>query len=141
MIQRIQTLWLLLCAICASLAFTLPFGISFVSEIGTESVAGEPMNALTDKLVAIFTINIIICSLLAIASFKKRNIQKLLTIIAILHAVIGLAYMIYAATFQTDSTSLSYGVVMPFLALVFASLALKGIHKDDKLVKNLDRLR
>ena len=141
MIQRIQTVWLFLCAACASLAFVLPFGTSFVSEVGTDNVDGNAMNALTHNPVALFIINIIICSLIAMFSYKKRNIQKLLTIIAIIHAIVGIGFMIYLAMFQSESTSLSYGIVAPFLAFVFALLALKGIRKDDKLVKNLDRLR
>ena len=141
MIQRIQTIWLLLCAACAGLAFVLPFGTSFVSAVGTDNVEGEPMTALTHQLVMIFIINIIICSLGAIFLYKKRNIQQLLTIIAILHSIVGIAFMVYTAMFQSNHTSLSYGIVAPFLAFVFALLALKGIRKDEKLVKNLDRLR
>jgi hypothetical protein len=141
MIQRIQTLWLLLCALCASLAFILPFGTSFVSEIGTERVDGEAMNALKNQIVTVPVIMIIINCLVAIFLYKKRPIQILLAVIAIFLIITCIGLMVYLAMFETNGASLSYGIVAPVLALIFGLFALKGIRKDEKLVKNLDRLR
>lgn len=142
MIQRIQTIWLLLCASCAGLTFLLPFGTNNnVSEVGTESVMGEPMTAKTHTIVAIFAICIIACSFIAIFSYKNRAVQKLFGLITILQTLVGLAFMIYVAGFQTEHTSIQYGIIIPFFAFIFSILALKAIRKDEKLIKNLDRLR
>lgn len=141
MIQRIQTIWLLLCAACAGLAFKIPFGTSFVSEVGTDNVGGLEMTAANTMLVLPIVSLIIINALVAIILYKKRNIQILITSIVLISTLACLGIMIYMAGFQVEYRSIAYGIVAPFLAFIFSLLALKGIRKDNKLVKNLDRLR
>lgn len=141
MIQRIQSIWLLLAAICASLAFFIPFGTEFVSELNTKTVLGEGMNAKNNTVVLIIIADIILCALIAIFSYKNRKVQKAFCMIIIILSLACIGFMIYTAEFAVENTSVRLGIITPILSLVFAILALQGVRKDDKLVKNLDRLR
>ena len=141
MIQRIQTVWLLLAAICAGLSFFIPFGLEFVSDMGTESVEGVGMNAQNNTLVLIIMADIILCSLIAIFSYKNRKVQKAFALIVILLSLAAMGYMVYAAEFAKENTSIRLGIISPILSMIFGFLGLNGIRKDDKLVKSLDRLR
>ena len=141
MIQRIQSVWLLLAAICAGLTFFVPFGKEFVSAANTIQVNADGMTAFTDQVVLIISICMMASALLTIFVYRNRKIQKYITAILILQALLCAAYMVYASEFQLENTSIRFGIVAPVLSFVFASLAYKGISNDDKLVKNLDRLR
>jgi len=141
MIQRIQSVWLLLAAVCAGLTFFVPFGTEFVSALDTRQVNADGMNAHTNPVVLIITLCMIASALLNIFVYKKRKIQKYVTAVLILQGLLCVAYMVYATEFQHENTSIRFGIVAPVLSIIFASLAYKGISNDDKLVKNLDRLR
>ncbi len=141
MIQRIQTVWLFLAAICASLAFFIPFGTEFISELNTKVVVGEGMNAINNTAVLIIIADIILCAFIAIFSYKNRKVQKAFCLIIILLSIACIGFMVYTTEFQVENTSTRLGILAPLFSLIFSFLALRGVRKDDKLVKNLDRLR
>ncbi len=141
MIQRIQTVWLFLAAVCASLAFFVPFGTEFTSEINTENVQGIGMNAINNIVVLIIVADIILCAFIAIFSFKNRKVQKAFCLIIVLLSLACIGFMIYLTEMKAENTSIRLGIIAPILSLVFGVLALNGVRKDDKLIKNLDRLR
>ena len=141
MIQRIQTVWLLLVIISASVAFVLPFGTEFVSAMDTTAVAGEPMTALTNSIVLFIIADIILSAFIAIFTFKNRKTQKVFCILIILMSIVCAEFMDYTTLFEGENRSLGLGIIAPALSFVFSILAFSGIQKDDKLVKNLDRLR
>lgn len=141
MIQRIQTVWLLLAALTASIAFFVPFAIEFISEMDTTEVAGTGMNAVNNILVLILIADIILCALIAIFTFKNRKVQKAFCVIIILLSIVCAGFMVYTAEFETTNRTIRLGVIAPVLSFIFGFFALSGVRKDDKLVKNLDRLR
>ncbi len=142
MIQRIQTIWLLLAILSASIAFFLPFAVEFSSAIDTTVVEGEGLNAINNILATILIGDIIVCGFIGIGTFKKRKIQKAFCVIVSLLSAVCIAYMIYAAEFEEGvQRKISFGVIAPILSFVFGILAFNGVRKDDKLVKSLDRLR
>ena len=141
MIQRIQTVWLLLVIISACIAFFLPFGTEFVSAIDSTAVAGKAMNALNNTIVLFLIADIIICAIIAIFTFKNRKTQKIFCILIILMSIVNAAFIIFTTTFEAENKILGFGIIAPLLTFIFAILAFRSIQKDDKLVKNLDRLR
>jgi peptidoglycan/LPS O-acetylase OafA/YrhL len=90
-----------------------------------------------------FTI-VILLALLALFSFKNRGLQKLLsTIVLLLNSVVlgFLAYTLLIVPGEINFSEKGIWVVVPFISIVCIVLALKGIQRDDNLVKSADRFR
>jgi peptidoglycan/LPS O-acetylase OafA/YrhL len=120
MIQRIQTLWL-------ALIIGLMIALAYLS---------DSMNPIQ----IIIPILIVVCSLIAIVSYKKRKIQ-----LKWCYAVLGIliVYFVFIAIDLKSVCHLSLilKTTFPLLAIIFDLLAIRGIKKDEKLVRSLDRLR
>lgn len=152
MIQRIQSLWLFLAAVALIAVLFLPVG-KFVMPHGlyectafkmTQAGDVPPLN-LPVWFIGILSGLASFFSFLAIFFFKKRSQQIRYTWIAFLFKAIlasGLISMFVYFKSVLDSW-VGYGpaVLMPFLGLILDFLAIKGIKKDDALVKSLDRIR
>ncbi len=146
MIQRIQTIFLVLAAACAFGLFGLPFATSAVSADTTSLFADGIFNIHDHTaLLALF------CgagglALIAIFLFNNRKSQLLLGRLAIVADILGIVlviYLMYQDGTQAGAAEVQeqLGVGLPILFLVFAFLALRNISKDEKLVKSMDRLR
>ena len=141
MIQRIQSVWLLLAAICAFVTYTT------ILYAGTLADGTKRLFALGDQflLVAII-IALGALSLICIFLFKNRKLQFRLTIVAILLTV-GYLFLQYLRVEEfkkvnaVQTGSYQVAALLPILMIIFLILAARAIYKDDKLVKSLDRLR
>lgn len=141
MIQRIQSVWLLLAAIFAFLTYPLVLYVGKVAD-GTERqfLLGDHF------LLMMFIIALGVLSLICIFLFKNRKTQFRLTIVTI---VLTVAYLflqyVTIEQFKKDNLivtgSYKVAALLPILIIVALILAARGIYKDDKLVKSLDRLR
>ena len=139
MLQRFQTLWLLLAAIFAFLTFKLPF------YSGSKTIKGimQPdvrLDAASQILILILTGIVILFCFISLFLYKNRKKQLTLTVINIILSVILLVlYFLQIQKFQTGIISLSclFTLAIP----LFLFLAARGIWKDEKLIKSLDRLR
>jgi hypothetical protein len=139
MIQRFQSLWLLLAAIFAFLTFKLPF------YSGSKKIQGviQPdvrLNAASQIFILILTGTVILLCFIALFLYKNRKKQLTLTIINIILSIVLLVlYFLQIQKFETGIISLSclFTLVIP----IFLFLAARGIGKDEKLIKSLDRLR
>jgi hypothetical protein len=143
MIQRIQSVWLLLAAICGFL--TTEAAIFKATLQGN----GQPYSMMaTDSLLLFAVIMGTAClCLIGIFLFKKRPIQFKLSIIGIILSVLALALQVkmvegYKSTTPTMiKGTYQFGGLLPVLMIIFLILAARAIYKDEKLVKSLDRLR
>jgi peptidoglycan/LPS O-acetylase OafA/YrhL len=81
-------------------------------------------------------------ALISIFNFKNRVLQKRITGISVLLVLVTCVWIYYYASF-IPGTDINYGagIFMPVLALVFCFLALRGIRKDEQLLKSAERLR
>jgi len=154
MIQRIQSLYLLLAVVAVALLFFFPIAELLVDKEFTflfryrglyELKHGQEILKIASYPLAIlFSINMII-SLITIFKFKNRILQLRLCIINILLLIasLALAYYFIAFAFTDFQDTVRYGIValMPVLAAIFSFLAYKGIQKDEKLIKSIDRIR
>ena len=139
MLQRFQSLWLLLAAIFAFLTFKLPF------YSGSKTIKGiiQPdvrLDAASQILILILTGLVILLCFIALFLYKNRKNQLTLTVINIILSVVLLVlYFLQIQKFQTGIISLSclFTLVIP----LFLFFAARGIWKDEKLIKSLDRLR
>jgi len=84
-------------------------------------------------------------ALITIFLYKKRLIQIRLCIFNAFLLIVF--YLIYACFLFIGingiklSFDFSYGLAFPFIAFIFDLLAINAIHKDENLVKSLDRIR
>ena len=141
MIQRVQTIWLLLAAIAGFLITQVP--------LYEGTLAGQAVKKYfaTESLL-LFAVAIIaaLSSLIAVFLFKNRSAQIKLVIFGILASVAFIALEIsQAENFRKSGgiLKLSYvwGALLPVAMIFFFILAAINIRKDSKLVKSLDRLR
>lgn len=152
MIQRIQTIFLLLTAIFMASAVFCP--LFEIVESGKLALTfhsfgiGKILNAEYPTW-GILTFGII-SSLLAFVNiflFKKRKLQINIALITALSIVIyfvaTLVYLnAYLSKLESDyNLNIQFGIILPVLALIFDLLAMTKIKKDEKLVKSLDRIR
>jgi hypothetical protein len=152
MIQRIQSLWLFLAAAALSAVLFLPVG-KFVMPHGLYectafrmTMAGDvPVMNIPVQSIAVAAILSALFSLLALFHFKKRDRQLRWAWIALSTKALlasGLLVMFFYFKYAQDSW-VGYGpaVLMPFIGIVLDYLGIRGIRKDDALIKSLDRIR
>jgi Ni/Fe-hydrogenase subunit HybB-like protein len=142
MLQRIQTLWLLLAAICAFLMVKLSFySGNKIMEDGLKKY--EALSGATSPIyVLILIVATGIGALIAIFLYKDRKTQKRLTIVSLLVSIINIV-LLYLETkkFAEGEGNYDLSAVLSVAVPVFLILALRGIANDQKLIKSLDRLR
>lgn len=136
MLQRIQTIYLLLAAIISGVI------IFFVSlwnnEGGNPIYVEEVMPALVMFLVSAAI------SLVTIFLFKNRKLQFVLGRVNIILNFFLLGVFVYWTLTVPGEMQISekgIGMFIPVLSIVFLVLANKAIKKDEDLVKSVDRLR
>ena len=139
MVQRIQTVWLFLAALCAAFTFKFPFYTG--NKISTNNIQTyEKLVASSNFLLLIFTAGVTVGTIIIIFLYKNRKQQMWLTVVAAALAVINIIiYFTELKKFASGNIALT--AVLAFAIPIFLMLAVNGIYKDEKLVKSLDRLR
>ena len=136
MIQRIQSIWLLLAAACAFATFKF----SYYSGTKVNDLALHELNATGTLLLMITTIVVGVLALINIFLFKKRTLQLRLCVLGIfLEALLIFLYYREVKTFTQGTYSLT-AILHSIIVLAFV-LAAMGINKDLKIIKGSDRLR
>lgn len=135
MIQRIQSLWLLFAAVCAFLTFR----VSFFFGLKAGAAAPEGLNATSDMLLIITAAATGLGAFIAIFLYKDRKVQLRITVVALILSILNLIlYFVHTTQYKGEFTLTS---IVSFIIPVFLILAIRGIWKDQKLIKSLDRLR
>lgn len=119
MIQRIQSVYLFA---------GMVIGIGFLT-------FSYPVSTIPLKIGWISTI---ILLLIAIISYKNRRMQIILSILAGITFLISQIYR--AFNLQIEGRQIWIGITL-LIFYVFLLLAIKNIQKDEKLVKDTNRLR
>jgi len=154
MIQRIQTIWLLISAL--SSGFLMKGGIlNFISKTGQKystcfsgiyrfnNISKEVITNLLP--LAIVIILILLLSVVSMLLFKKRRIQKILTLIVTVFSICLILILAHSSIIfmKNYNTQLVPGIKMflPIIILVSTIFAYRGISRDEKLIKSYNRLR
>lgn len=146
MIQRIQSIFLLLASASAFALFAVPFASS--SEPVSAGIYADGVYNLYDSigLLVVFSVAGAL-ALISIFMFKNRKNQMMVGRLAIMTNVIGILlvmvlYFNQPAELQSVNDQKNYpGLLLPVAFLVFGILALRAIKKDENLVRSSDRLR
>lgn len=157
MIQRQQSIFLILAAICGALTFLFPVD-SFTRgdqafdfrTTGFFMADGTPVVDGVLKVPFAPVIGLIVVLLVAIVFFYKNRQRQLL--LARTANLLTMAVVVFL--FITDNSIRAYlaqggrlentfgiSAGLPLLMIVFILLAERGIRKDQALVKSMDRLR
>lgn len=136
MIQRIQSLWLLLASACAFASYKFPY----YSGTNQKGMADYQLNAAENFLLIAVTGIIGALALLLIFLFKNRTLQLRLCLLGIvLEALLIFLYYREVKTFSTGTLSLTS--ILQSIIIIAFFLAARAINKDEKMVKESDRLR
>lgn len=136
MIQRQQTLWLLLATICAFLTFRFPFFTGNLIENPAEKVIVDGGKSL---FLILATGASLIISFVTIFFFKDRPMQVKLCWLGILVSLLILLF--YYLEIKKLTGTLALYSVFAFIIPIAYFMAFRGIRRDQKLVKSLDKLR
>ena len=130
MIQRIQTVWWLVSAILLSTLLFLPL---FSLEKGV-------FQTISCKALAVTIGVTLLLSAINIFLHKNRLLQIRVGYgLMFLHLLI---YFFIGAHYHLDKgTQFLPWVALPLVSLIFQFLAIRGVKKDEALIKSMDRLR
>jgi len=136
MIQRVQTIWLLLAAAAVMLSLktsfysgTLITDNSFHSIMGIDSYG---VMILTVALGTALFVNIFL--------FKHRMLQFRICIFALLAECL-IIFLYFRQIKNYSNGNFSLWCALHLFILLFIFLAARGIYKDEKLIKDSKRLR
>jgi len=153
MLQRIQTIYLLIITVLSAIMLFFPqaglLSAEWQLEISSRYIFYK-INAGSGYFLIVILLTVIevvipVISLTAMLLFKKRILQIRLIIINIIlmagvYAIIFVYLLAAAKTLQAD-WYLNIVAVIPLINIVLSFMAIRAIDKDETLVKSLDRLR
>ena len=150
MLQRIQTLYLLLALALMVAFFFVPFGYN-VDTVKSASLAFVPsLTGLNQGAALIVPISLcLLCILIAIFSFKSLIGQKILIVLSALlvGACIGVVIYLLTAGYRDTNPDISIrtewggGGLLLIATLVALWGAYRGVSHDQKLLRSYDRMR
>ncbi|HTN07515.1 DUF4293 domain-containing protein [Agriterribacter sp.] len=138
MLQRMQTIWLLLAAVFSFLTLRFPVynGNKLVNGISEYNM----LSATSSLFLIILSVAAGLIALIALFLYKNRGMQQKLCFAGLLLFIIsGALYYMQIKSFAEGAFSL--WTVFYFLIPVCFILAIRGIYRDQKLIKSIDRLR
>lgn len=145
MIQRIQTVYLLLAAIAGGATWFFNLWRAKLVNNTYSYFSGQ-----SSYLYFVLMMIIVALALVCIFLFKKRPLQFRLTVLNIFLSigVVALQYVKIKSEAQSlqdarmlDSSTYLPAAFLPIIIVVLLFLAARGIYKDERLVKSLNRLR
>lgn len=157
MIQRIQTVWLFLASLTLFLLFVFPYahfsdsmGIAYVLKITGlyKVVAGQNIVADSFILQTIALVILAFFPLFILFNYKNRKKQGQFIYLMLILTVLFGSWLYFSTKNAIESINqqvgignLDIGTLLVPVSFVFLFLALKGILRDEKLIKSADRLR
>lgn len=152
MIQRKQSVFLLLAAIATLICLMLPVGAYHPDKLGVDVVmynlwiidGNGAANFCVAPLFGILFIETLI-SLATIFLYKNRKLQIKLCSWNILLVVLW--YIVYVTFAYTDIAvadsdfGLKFAAVLPLVALILVVMARNGVKSDEALIRAADRIR
>jgi tellurite resistance protein TehA-like permease len=142
MIQRIQSVWLLLAGIAGLMTYQLPLWSGTLADKTIRNFTGA-------ESLLLFALIILTCILAFVTIFlyKNRKNQKNFALFGLLLSIgiIALEYFkvedYKKGLLNIVEGSWKFGALMPVLMVIFFFLAYQGIRNDEKMIKSLERLR
>lgn len=151
MIQRIQTIYLVIVAGIMLATLFLPLGYLILGvDLQMFDVFGVHTMPETKEIITPWNLFLLpICTaclaIITIFFYKRRKLQinlSYLTLFSIALFYVFLFFYTYIPGIRYGSNiTFVIGVVLPLIAAIVEILAIRGIKKDEKLIRSLDRIR
>jgi hypothetical protein len=133
MIQRIQSIWLLLASAAAFSVLRFPFYYTptpFALEINGSSQYSTLISLAFSACLSVITIFL----------YGNRMLQLKVVLVNFLLSIL-IGYFIYTIVIANPGGGFTLTSIALFIIPIFQVLAMIKIYQDDKLVKSTDRLR
>jgi hypothetical protein len=155
MIQRVQSIYFLLASLAIFSLFIFPVAHDVIIDnlpktikiTGLyEIIGGQSVQTASFLVLTIAAVIIALLPLFLIFLYKERKKQLNLSYGLIL-LIIGFSFwMAQTIKNATENSNIavnnySIGALLPSVAIIFMILAIKGIKRDEKLIRSADRLR
>lgn len=138
MIQRIQSIWLLLAAIFSAVTFRFPFYTG--DWLKDEIQSPIDLNAQTTIWLTVLTVLTGVIAFVIIFLYDNRKLQlKLCYLGMFVNVMLLVLYFMEIGNFSGGTIAL--WCIFHFAILGCYILAARAIYNDEKLIKSMDRLR
>jgi hypothetical protein len=155
MIQRIQSIYLLLAALCSGLLLAVPLYNIETANATYQLFLGGLIQIIPKETVlmsqpALLAVGILLTlfPLVILSLYKKRQFQMRLAASAMMANTAMLMLLVSIVNKSIEhitephvKETYGVGLLLPAVCIVFLFLANKAIRKDDKLIRSADRLR
>jgi hypothetical protein len=136
MIQRIQSIWFLLATICIFLT------MQFSTYAGADAEGMMHLiKGTTNTFLVITTSMVGVVSMIALFLFKNRKLQIRISLLAVLIELVLLFFYYKEIHVLIGKGTFSITAMLHAGVIIFLLLAANGISKDEKLIKDSNRLR
>ena len=140
MIQRKQTLWLLLATIAAFLTLKFPFYTGNILDATINVKAFKLLDARFNILITILSVAVGVIALITIFLYNDRKRQMLISVVNLVLSL-GVIVLYYLQTKNFVDGAYSITSLLTLIIPVLIIMAIIGIRKDEKLIKSVGRLR
>ena len=147
MIQRIQSLYLTVTVILCATLFALPFAeIATNGSVYLFNSKGISLDGVVQQsgvFVVIVIALIAVLHLISIFSYKNRMLQKKIVLVGMISLLGLFGLLFYYSYFSFTGAKISFqtGFIFPLIAIIIDYLAIRGIDKDEALIRSIDRIR
>ncbi|HBB00201.1 MAG: hypothetical protein A2W86_13100 [Bacteroidetes bacterium GWD2_45_23] len=150
MLQRIQTLFLLLAAAAMLVASVTPLAFFMYNgdKVVFEAIGIYLNEVLNDSTWGLFTLGMVssVLSLITVFLYKQRILQIRLSVF---NAMLMIGFYLYFGfilynLFPVENLvfqKVGVGLIMPVIAIILTILAIRKIGADEALIRSLNRLR
>lgn len=150
MLQRIQTLFLLLAAAAMLVASVTPLAFFMYNgdKVVFEAIGIYLNEVLNDSTWGLFTLGMVssVLSLITVFLYKQRILQIRLSVF---NAMLMIGFYLYFGfilynLFPVENLvfqKVGVGLIMPVIAIILTILAIRKIGADETLIRSLNRLR
>jgi uncharacterized membrane protein len=136
MLQRIQSIWLLLAAACAFLGLQFPF----YTGTNKDLIPGYVLKGTESIPLILATAAVGILALVCIFLYNNRKLQLRLTFVALLLQAL-LLFLYYTKVKEFTGGTFALTALLQGCVVFFLFLAARGINHDNKIIRESNRLR
>jgi hypothetical protein len=147
MIQRIQTVYLFISTLLIASLLKLKFAeLSVNDEIYTfvaRGIYNGEILIFNGLAIFLFILLVALIHFVVIFLYKKRILQMRILVftIVLLLGLFGMFFYFAYAGFTDAKAAFKIPVVFPIVAAILDFLAIRGIGKDEALIRSLNRIR
>lgn len=154
MLQRVQSIYLLLALVSSGLMLLFPLA-DFINGEQIDSFlyfyGVQPLDETLDVVMNTIPLaallgGISVLVFITIFMYKNRNLQTRLCVFNMLLQVGALGLIYFYSVYLPEeigvtSYKFSFIAIFPVITLIFLFMANKGIRKDEALIRSMDRIR